>query len=272
MTTARQRIVALLRKLRLLPLADRAALLGSVLKNHRANRRFLRVHQGFPVPPAPLAFDAYNHTNWQRYYEMGIAHARLVATLVREHLAARPLRICEWGCGPARVIRHLRAMLPDRAVELVGTDSNLRSIRWCRENIAAIDFRENRPEPPLGFPPQSFDAVYALSVFTHLCEEAHFRWMRELFRVVKEAGIVIFSTHGDACAANLLAEERRRYEAGELVVRGGVAEGRKCFVAYHPPQFVRARLLADAEVLTFLPSPQLHGMIQDVWVVRTKQP
>ncbi len=270
MIKARQRIVALVRNLRLLPLADRLMYLGSVLTNHRANRRFLRVHRGFAVPPPPLAFDAYNHTNWRAYYEIGIAHARLVATLVREHLPARPLRICEWGCGPARVIRHLRAMLPDRSVELVGTDSNPDSICWCRENIAGIDFRENGPEPPLGFPPGSFDALYALSVLTHLSEEAHFRWMRELLRVVKDCGIVIFSTHGDACARKLLAEERRRYEAGELVVRGGAAEGRKSFAAYHPPQFVRARLLADAEVLTFLPSPQLHDMIQDVWVVRRK--
>jgi SAM-dependent methyltransferase len=161
-------------------------------------------------------------------------------------------------------------MLPDRAVELVGTDSNPGSIRWCRENIAEIDFCENGPDPPLGFSPKSFDALYALSVLTHLSEEGHFRWIRELLRVVKDSGIVIFSTHGDACAGKLLAEERRRYEAGELVVRAGAAEGQKSFAAYHPPQFVRARLLADAEVLTFLPSPQLHDMIQDVWVVRKK--
>jgi len=240
------------------------------VKNYRANRRFLALHPGFPVPPAALAYDAYNHTSWPLYYEMGLLHARLVAGIVREHLPPGRLRICEWGCGPARVIRHLQAMMPDRPLELVGTDYNPRSIAWCREHVAGIEFCENRLEPPLPFEADRFDCLYALSVLTHLSEEAHGLWIKELLRVVKAAGIVVFTTHGDACTGNLLPEERRRYAAGELVVRGGVEEGKKCFVAYHPAGFVRGRLLADTEVLAHLPSPQAHGMIQDVWVVRRK--
>jgi SAM-dependent methyltransferase len=278
MSGTKQRIVDLLRKARLLPLADRVMLLGSVLRNHRANRRFLAAHPGHAVPPPSLAFDAYNHTNWQLYHEMGLLHARLVAAVVREHLPQGPLRICEWGCGPARVVRHLKAMLSGRQVELVGTDYNPRSIAWCRQNVRGIEFVDNGLQPPLPFDTNAFDCLYALSVFTHLSEEAHLLWIRELLRVVRPAGILLLTTHGDACTGNLLPDERKQYQEGHLVVRGEVEVGKKCFVAFHPPAFIRHRLLADAEVAEVtevadhLPSPQNYGMIQDVWVVRKKSP
>ena len=55
---------------------------------------------------------------------------------------------------------------------------------------------------------------------------------------------MIFTTHGDACLDRLLPREQEQYRRGELVIRGGVREGKKCFLAYHPPRYVRERLLA----------------------------
>jgi len=268
MTAVRQRIVGLLRKVRLLTLADRAMLVVELVKRGRANRRFLAAHPHFAVPPAALAFDAYNHVDWQAYHDSGMLHARLVADVVREHLAAASLRICEWGCGPGRVIRHLRSALGDREVELFGADFNPASVAWCAVHIPGVEFRRNGLDPPLPFESGSFDALYALSVFTHLSAEGHPRWIDELFRVVRPSGIVIFTTHGDACADRLLPGERRRYREGQLVVRGGVREGSKCFVAYHPPEYVRGQLLGNADVLAHWPSPSAYQMSHDVWVAR----
>lgn len=268
MIPIRKRIAGLLRRTRLLALADRAMLLAEVLRTRRANRRFLVEHPDFPVPPPALAFDAYNHTRWQVYHDSGALHARLVAELIEKHLPAGPLRVCEWGCGPGRVIRHLRSSLPGRTVELFGTDYNPRSIAWCREHLPGIDFRGNGPEPPLPLESGSLDALYALSVFTHLSAGAHRQWIAEVFRVVRNSGLLIFTTHGDACLDRLLPGEKRQYRSGELVVRGGVAEGSKCFVAYHPPDYVRRELLRGASVAAHLPSPAAYQMIQDVWVAR----
>ncbi len=94
--------------------------------------------------------------------------ARFVAGLVRAHLDRPSPRICEWGCGPARTIRHLAGELADRTPVLFGTDYNSETIAWCRRNIAGVTFEVNGLEPPLPFPAAWFDAVYALSVFTHL--------------------------------------------------------------------------------------------------------
>lgn len=268
MTTARQRITSLLRKARLLTPADRAMLLFELLKVYRSNRRFVAEHPDFAVPPAVLAYDAYNHVNWREYHDSGILHARLIADLIREHIAADPLKICEWGCGPGRVIRHLRGALADRTVELFGADYNPASVAWCRTHLPGAKFRHNGLEPPLPFENATMDALYAISVFTHLSAEGHSRWIEEVFRVVRPMGIVIFTTHGGACLDRLLPQEQQEYRAGNLVVRGGVYEGSKCFVAYHPPAYVRAQLLQGADVVAHLPSPTVYQMVQDVWVAR----
>ncbi len=270
MATARQRIAGLLRKTRLLTLADRVTLLREIIRRYRANRRFLAEHPGFSVPPAALAYDAYNHVNWREYHDSGMLHAQLIADLIREHLAVNPLRMCEWGCGPGRVIRHLRGTLADRTVELFGADYNPASVAWCRTHIPGVEFRHNNLEPPLPFESGALDALYAISVFTHLSAEGHRRWIEEVFRVIRPSGIVIFTTHADACLERLLPDEQQQYRGGNLVVRGGVYEGSKCFVAYHPPAYVREELLQGADVVAHLPSPASYQMVQDVWVARKR--
>lgn len=268
MTAARQRFIDLLRRTRLLTLVDRAMFLVELARRRRANRRFLAEHLGFAVPPAALAFDAYNHVHWQAYHDSGMLHARLVADVIREHHRGDALRICEWGCGPGRVIRHLRSALADRSIELFGTDENPASVAWCRSHIPDVEFRRNGRDPPLPFDDDALDVLYAISVFTHLSEPGHERWADEVLRVVRPSGLVILTTHGDACAGRLLPNERERYRAGKLVVRGGVREGSKCFVAYHPPAYVRGRLLTNADVVAHLPGPSAYQMSHDVWVAR----
>ncbi len=270
MRIARQRIAELLRSTRLLTLADCLRFAVEYAASWRDNRRFAAEHPGFAVPPAALAYDAYHHLRWREYHDSGVAHARLVADLVRRHLDEPSPRICEWGCGPGRVVRHLRSALADRNVTLFGTDSNPASVAWCRAHLQGIEFRSNRQDPPLPFDDDALDVLYAISVFTHLSERGHERWAEEILRVLRPSGVVIFTTHGDACADRLLPNERERYRQGRLVVRGGVREGSKCFVAYHPPEYVRGRLLVDADVVAHLPGPSAYRISHDVWVARKK--
>ena len=72
--------------------------------------------------------------------------------------------ILDFGCGCGRVVRWWR----DLPAEIHGSDFNPTLVRWCRENLPFGVFEVNRPEPPLPYPDDSFDLVYALSVLTHL--------------------------------------------------------------------------------------------------------
>jgi SAM-dependent methyltransferase len=257
-----------LRTLHLLQSADYVMFAIDVLKNRKANKLFLAGHTDFIPPLAHLAYDAYNHTNWQLYYDMGLSHARLISDLTREHVSGDGIRICEWGCGPARIIRHLGEIPGFTRVELSGTDYNEETIAWCKKNIADVHFAKTGLEPPLPFETGALDCVYAISVFTHLSERMHYAWIEELFRIIRQDGILIFTTHGDTCARRLLPADRKKYDSGSLVIKSQVEEGKKHYVAYHPPQFIKNKLLQNHVVIRHISVPSEYDMEQEVWVVR----
>jgi SAM-dependent methyltransferase len=264
---SRHAIANVLRKTRLLGLADAGLLGWNLIRKLPRNVRFHARQPGFPFPPARLAFDAYGHVDHRIYFETGERDARMIADIVNRDVPGERVRVCEWGCGPGRVIRHLHKALRHRTVEIFGTDYNDTTIESCRANLPQITFRRNELSPPLPFGDGILDCVYALSVFTHLSEAKHFEWMRELHRVLRPGGILILTTHSDAAADRLLPAESEAYAAGKLVVRGDIKEGKKWYLAYQPPAFVRNELLKDWEVLSHAPA-QFFRATQDVWVAR----
>jgi SAM-dependent methyltransferase len=239
-----------------------------VARNRGANRRFREEHPGEAVPPLRLAYDAYGHVGLADYHASGVRHATYLAGLIQAHAAPGPKTVLEWGCGPARIIRHLPALLgPDTA--LIGTDYNPETIAWCRSAIPSIRFETNALEPPLPLQRASVDVVYALSVFTHLSEAMHLAWRDELLRVLRPGGVLIATTHGAWYRErHLMPRERQQYDAGQIVVRGGVREGKKWFAAFHPPAYVHSTLLQGFAVVDHLPSPLPNSIEQDVWVAR----
>ena len=135
MTISKKKIAHLLRNARLLELVGHLLFLKSILKYRKANNAFLKQHPDFVPPPAHLAFDAYSHTSWPVYYNTGLKNSSLIAGLIRTHVKEKEIKICEWGCGPARLIRHLGNIEGFDRIELFATDYNAASIAWCKENM-----------------------------------------------------------------------------------------------------------------------------------------
>jgi SAM-dependent methyltransferase len=265
---SKQNVIDLLRKLHLLQFADYLMFIRSVLKDRASNKLFLAQHPDFIPPPAHLAYDAYGHTNWQTYYDMGLRHSRLISDLIRAYISENEIKICEWGCGPARIIRHLERISDFTKIELLGTDYNEESIIWCKKNIKNVHFLKNSLEPPLPVEAEVFDCVYAISIFTHLSERMHYAWIQELFRTIKPNGILIFTTHGDSCAKGLLPADKEKYDSSNLVIKDQIKEGKKHFLAYHPPQFIERKLLKDYAVIRHIDRPAQYQLEQEVWVVK----
>lgn len=264
-------VIRTLRTLCLLALADRCRFWLRCAQSWSHNRKFRNAHPDFPTPPPRLAFDALNHVDWREYREGGRRHARLFARQIAAHCSGN-LCILEWGCGPGRLIRHMKAELAGMNVTLSGADYNAESVAWCRTNLPGIQFVHNPLMPPLPLSENTFDVVYAFSVFTHLSEAAQLAWARELCRVLKPGGLLICTTHGDNYRYLLGGpREDARYRHGHVVVQGNYAEGKKWFFAIHPPAFVRDNLLKDfAKVQQVAPRSE-DGMLQDIWMA-WKQP
>jgi SAM-dependent methyltransferase len=245
---------------------DRIAYWRRLALTAGANRAFRAAHPDFPVPPLAILWDAQATTDLAEYKRSGEESAALFWELIRTHLdPGVRSRVYEWGCGPARIIRHLPALAAGFAVEFHASDYNAASIAWCRASLPGITFFENGLAPPLPVADGAFDIAFCRSVFTHLSAEMHGRWMAELRRGVRPGGIIILTTHGLAYRPRLTRQERARYDAGDLVVRTLDAEGRKLFAAFHPPEFVRRELLRGLSIVEHRPGERT----QDIWVTRT---
>jgi trans-aconitate methyltransferase len=264
----KQSIVRILRNTRLLSTFDYLRFVMDVYRNLSSNGQFQTQHPEFVLPPKFLAYDAYASTNAEMYYRSGRELAAYFAELIQKYaVSSAAIKIFEWGCGPARIIRHLPAMFPGQAVDVHGSDYNQRTIKWCQRHVPAITFLSNKLEPPVPCPDGYFDCIYNFSVFTHLSELSHYQWIAELRRMLVPGGILIMTTHGNTSRSHLLESEAHDYDAGNLVVRGKVAEGKRCYVAYHSPEFVSRKLLSGFEILEHISSPTVTYP-QDVWVAR----
>jgi len=247
----------------MLVLLEQLSIDQQVFKHIDRNREFLNAHPDEPMPPIAMLVDAQGHWDYDIYFRSGLKMARQIASWMKEFLGDRPVRFLEWGCGPARFLRHLPAVA-GVGNDFHGSDYNGATIEWCGEKIPGVTFKRNNLEPPLPYEDDAFDFVFARSVFTHLTQANGLQWMQELQRVVAPGGVICFSTGGDTFLAKLTDTERTQYLAGEPVVNERDAEGQKLFSIKHPPSWVRANLLDGLELLRFLPGDGT----QDVWIAR----
>jgi len=262
------RITTLLRKLKLMHLADRMNFFYQKYRNQKNNKLFKEKNPDVVLPPDYMIYESFQ-MNYDNYYNDSVSTAEWLISYFEKHLDLLNVKILEWGCGPARIIRHLPRLLND-SCEIYGSDYNSKTIEWCKENIPGIKFSKNNLQPPLEFEGNFFDIIYATSVFTHLSEEMHYAWFVELKRILKKNGIIFLTTHGDNCKPKLTNEELKIFESGNLVVRGNVKEGHRTFAAYQPPVFMR-KLFSDVEILEHVTrEPEGNYIPQDVWIVRKK--
>jgi len=237
-------------------------------KNRESNRIFKSNNPEVVLPPDYMIYESFQ-INYENYYNDSVSTAKWLIGYFEKYIELKNIKILEWGCGPARIIRHLPSLL-DRSCEIFGSDYNKQTIEWCKKNISNVNFSKNNLQPPLDYENNFFDIIYATSVFTHLSEEMHYAWFKELKRISKENGMIFLTTHGDNCKSLLTAEEVNRFEEGNVVIRGNVKEGHRTFAAYQPPQFMR-KLFSEVEILEHVTrEPEGNYIPQDIWIVRKK--
>ena len=262
-----QKIQRILRDTGMLNAIEKLRYFVSVARYYSNNQKFIAANPKFNLPPQELAYDAYSAPDWDFYKKSGENTASFLFDTARKYLTdVTACNVLEWGCGPARVIRHLqKGFGPDAKV--FGSDYNKETISWCIENIPECKFILNSLYPPLSLDSDFFDFIYSISVFTHLSESVSLQWIAELFRITKPGGILVISTNGDSRLNMMLPDEVEYYKKFGFVVRDKVEEGKKMFIAFHSPQYLRAKLFARFEVLEYV-SLGFPFTGQDLWVLR----
>lgn len=174
--------------------------------------------------------------------------------------------ILDFGCGCGRVIRYWSRLVPPQ--RLYGTDINPELIAWDQKHLNKIaDFQVNALEPPLKYPANFFDFVYAISVFTHLPESLQFAWINELHRILRLGGLLLISVHGESRFFQLTPAEQARFKAGSLVVKHSSSPGSNLCGVYHPEFYVRNCLARNYDVVDFIPRG-VRDADQDIYLFR----
>jgi SAM-dependent methyltransferase len=163
-------------------------------------------------------------------------------------------RVLDFGCGCARVMRSFGEI--SHRAEIWGCDIDGEAIAWNQANLAALgSFYTNPTEPPTSFADGFFDAIYSVSVFTHLPEDMQMAWVRELHRVMAPGGLLVPSFHGehywqqDPGVAAEVTQRGFAYRTGEITA--GLPEF--YMVAYHSIDYIREKWSPWFEVLAHHP-------------------
>lgn len=147
-----------------------------------------------PLPPRHVLLKVQS-TPWvMEYLDIGRrSAARMQEVLHGAGLdpATRP-KVLDFGSGLGRVLRHLQST----GWQLSGCDVDAWSIEWSRKVCSFADLRVTGDDPPLPWPDASFDAVYAVSVWSHFPTDRQSSWAAELHRVLKPGGLAIVTTMG----------------------------------------------------------------------------
>ena len=224
---------------------------------------------GILVPPTKI-FSA-NQTPEVAWFLRGgrMAFQAMKATLERNDVDPGSFRtVLDFGCGCGRVIQHWK---PSPNTTLHGTDLAPHLIAWCQRRLDRVaSFKVNSLTQPLDYPDETFDFVYALSVFTHLDETGQQRWIKELRRVLKTGGYLYFTTHG-AIPSHALDEQYRSElrRNGFTVLRPELAGGIACG-AFHSEEYIREKMAEGFECFEFTPNGARNSG-QDITLFK-KQP
>lgn len=154
----------------------------------------LRSFLDFPVDIDQIArvqsndLHAVNITGYQAY--------RGFEDLLIEYnvLPVKGVTILDWGCGHGRVMRHFVKHWP--RCEIWGGDIDSQNVQWAQNHIIGSNCQLLPLFPPSKLPAGKFDAIYGLSVMTHLTAEAQTAWINELARCLKPGGLALLTYDG----------------------------------------------------------------------------
>jgi len=247
---------------------DKLIFLYYFIKNYKSNIEFVKLNPDIALPPRYMIFESYK-LNYKDYYCNGFETAEWIKNIIEKYKnLSGPIFILDWGCGPSRVVRHLPELLCSGS-NIYGSDYNQKTISWNKKNISNVKFISNDIIPPLKLESNYFDVIYSISVFTHLSEKHFIPWLLELFRVLKNDGILIVTLQGIAFTSRLNEKEKINFLKGNPITHQSNIEGHRSFAAFHPIEYVKKSINNYFQLEHFIPGKIINDSPQqDTWILR----
>jgi len=256
------------RSLGLMHILDKLKFYYQRIKNHQHNRQFRMKYPRVVLPPDYMLFESFK-LDYDKYFIDGRDSASWLINVLSPYIQLTKKKILDWGCGPARLARHLPQLLS--GCTIYATDYNKKTIEWCRDHISSVRFSNNNLNPPTNYENGFFDVIYGISIFTHLSVPNHQAWFDELVRILSPEGILLLTTHGNSFKEIMTKQEKEDFNQGNLIVRGKAKEGHRVFAAFHPPAFMTRLFETHCIILNHKPGVKKEwGIEQDTWILKKK--
>lgn len=155
--------------------------------------QWTRMTSARPAPPPRLLRRVQLTPFLEEYQRVGSRCAEAVSRILSRNGLGPEGRVLDFGCGCGRTL----AFLGDQGWSLSGCDVDAEAVEWCARHFSGATFAVSGSTPPLPYPRDEFDAVYAISVFTHLDEVMQRAWFQEMERVLVPGGLLLISTMGE---------------------------------------------------------------------------
>jgi len=111
-----------------------------------------------------------------------------------KHPFESALKVLDFGCGTSRILRYLVEFLP--GPQYYGSEVFQKNIEWGRSAFPEVTYLHHDNSSTIDMPDNSFDIIYAYSIFSHFEENIHRQWLSELCRLLKKSGLIILTVHG----------------------------------------------------------------------------
>jgi SAM-dependent methyltransferase len=132
------------------------------------------------------------------YEEIGRRTREEILALLPEGWSFEGKSVLDFGCGAGRSLRHFVAEA--RVAEIHGCEIDAPSVAWLEANLSPpFHVFRNEEAPPLPLEGDSFDLIWAISVFTHLTDYWA-GWLVELHRLLRNGGLLIATILGPELA------------------------------------------------------------------------
>ncbi len=168
----------------------------------------------FATVPPPLVHKVNGALSEETFIYIGRCIADAITGEVQD--IAEMKQILDFGCGLGRVTARMLDRAP--AAQFTGFDIDPQMLEWCGKLLSSP--RLGCVSATLDLPNDSFDLVYAISVFTHLDETTDF-WLSEIHRLLKPGGRAFLTYHDET----LYREHYAGALTGRHVIGAGGPEG-----------------------------------------------
>jgi len=239
----------------------------SKLKYFSSNRTMKKKYPDFPFPPDYYLYETYI-LDYKEYKADGEITANEIIEWTKKYVEDN-LIILEWGCGVARIIRHIPNLLEKNSI-VIGTDINKEMIDWNSCNIANVNFIKINYLPPTHFDKNQFNLVFALSVFTHIEANVQIDWVAEIARIISDNGIFIFTTHGKKFNANLNNQEKLLLQVEGALTINYKQKGHRMMTSYNEYENFKNIIQKYFEILEYYNGEEYPDKTggQDLWIVK----